>query len=549
MGQSFQIIFDIIESSIANLQINEDKINKLNVFPVPDGDTGSNMLATLLSAWNGLDFAKENIIEVMDEFAKNSLLGARGNSGVIVSQILRGFAEGVKIENGFSSDLKSFRNILSHAKNFAYKAVEKPIEGTILSIVKALDEKYNREQCSILEAWKEILAIAKVALDNTPNQLPILKSAGVVDSGGYGLVCLIEGAIMALEGKTLKLKTKKEEKESDSHNKFIKADATKNIGYCSEFIMSLKKPEDIDDNEMKKWLKSMGDSLVYIREDDVLKIHIHVLNPGNLLAKAQEYGEFSKVKVENMTSQVQNEGHLIDKENIISIEKHAKMNEDKLGIVAVLNGSGLELLFNELGVDYIVNGGQTMNPSVNDFKKIIDQMSNKRILLLPNNKNIVLTCKEVEKIYPKGRIIVLETKSLQQGITALYNINKEMVNFEEFMPTVVDSFKAINEGAITKAIRDAKIEDVSVKEGQYISIIGKHISKASNELKTSIITLIDNLLSKQDNPDYLHIYFNDDVPSPLLKEVEQYCKDKYGQVELDMTYGGQGLYHFLVFVE
>ena len=285
-----EIIMTVIESAVANLQKNEELINDLNVFPIPDGDTGSNMLATLMSAYKNISNASVNDIEILHDFARGALLGARGNSGVITSQIIKGFIEGVKKEGSISDDPKSIRVILSTAKKYAYKAVLNPVEGTILSVIKALDENYNRNTTDIKEIFDSIAEIAYEATEKTPDQLPILKESGVVDSGAKGLLVILQGVLLALDGKPLKFNEKsKEVNNNDNDSGFIKADAFDNIGYCTEFIMTLKDPDNFDEDKLKKFLieELNGESLVLIKEEDILKVHVHVKHPGQVFNEAQ----------------------------------------------------------------------------------------------------------------------------------------------------------------------------------------------------------------------------------------------------------------------
>ncbi len=536
-------IISVLESMVASVQQNEEKINDLNVFPVPDGDTGSNMLATLLSAWNNISDASVTDYEVLRDFSRGALLGARGNSGVITSQIIRGFAKGVEQNGKFSWTTKELRQILRSVKEYAYKSVSNPVEGTILSVVRALDEKYEREADSIQSALKQIFEIATQATEETPLQLKVLQEAGVVDSGAFGLVRMIEGAFLAIQGKPFKL-NKTNNKEDNF--KFIKADPNENIGYCTEFILTLKDPENFDEEKFKSEIveKLNGDSLVLVREEDILKVHIHVKKPGDAFNFAQKYGEFSKIKSENMTTQTKEAGHIIHDDSF-SINK--KLIDKELAIIAVSNGVGLDQEFKKAGVNYIIKGGQSMNPSVEDFIKIIKKLNYKNIVLLPNNSNIILTAETVKKITPEKNIFVVPTKSLQQGLVTLYNINKEMYDFHEYEDKIIELINDISEGQITIAIRNTKMNEVDVKKGDFISMRGKRILSSTKTIEESTKKLIDEIVA--DDCEVITIIYNDDVNENQIESLKKYIKSINDEIEIEIIYGAQSVYHLLIFGE
>ncbi len=538
-----EFILTVVESLVASIQHNEEKINDLNVFPVPDGDTGSNMLATLISAWENISEASTTDFEVMNDFARGALLGARGNSGVITSQIIKGFAEGVKLVGGIHYDTESLRTILRSTKEFAYKAVGNPVEGTILSVVRALDEKYDRKASSVIEAFEGALEIAKVATEHTPEQLPVLKEAGVVDSGAYGLTLMIEAVVNALKGQPLKLNDIV--KSSDDSGEFHKADANKNIGYCTEFIMTLREPESFNPEAFKKILTEDlgGDSLVMINEDDILKVHVHVKKPGTVFNAAQEYGEFSKIKSENMATQATDAGHSVEGDTFTTSKK---LNSDELAIVAVSNGNGLDELFKEAGVNHIISGGQSMNPSVEDFVKIIENLNHKNIVLLPNNSNIILTAETAKGLVEDKNIFVVPTKTLQQGLVALYNINKEMYDFHNYIESVTEAVQGLSEGQITIAVRDTEMSGVNVKEGNFISLKGKEILSSTETIEESAKILIDKIVA--DGSEVVTLIYNDEVTKEQVEALGAYAEEK-GADEVEIIYGGQAVYHLLIFGE
>ncbi len=542
-----ELVLTVLESAVANVQLNEEKINDLNVFPVPDGDTGSNMLGTLLSAWNNISKASTSDVEILNDFSRGALLGARGNSGVITSQIIKGLSEGVKQVGKLSWDTNEMRSILRSAKEFAYKSVQNPVEGTILSVVRALDEKYDRNVESLQEAFEQVLKIAKEATDNTPNQLSVLKEAGVVDSGAFGLCLLIEGALKAFSGQPLKLG----EIDNDAAKRatsFVKADPNKNIGYCTEFILTLKEPDNFDEKSFQQMMvdKYQGDSIVMIKEDDIFKMHIHVKNPGDVFNEAQKYGEFSLIKSENMASQATEAGHFVEGEHF-SVNKGNSIKEDELAIVAVSNGEGLNKTFKDAGVNYIVEGGQSMNPSVEDFVKIINELNFKNIVLLPNNSNIILTCNTAKELIKDKNVFVVPTKTLQQGLVALYNINKEMYDFHEYEEMVMDAIANIQEGQITIAVRDTEMNGVKVNKGDFISLSGKEILSSTKDIQSSAKILIDKILDN--DVEVISLIYNDEVELPIVDELRNYIKEKNSSIDIERIYGGQQVYHLLIFGE
>ncbi len=541
-----QKILDMLESSVANLQKNEEKINELNVFPVPDGDTGSNMLSTLLMAWDKIDTNAKNDKELIESFARGALLGARGNSGVITSQIIKGFFEGFKSIDEFSVTKENIKLMLKTSKEFAYNSVSNPVEGTILSVIRKASEQYNSSATNLLDALKDILKIVKKAVGETKEELEILKEADVVDSGAYGLQIILEGMILFLDGKPLTIKVNKNDGNSNGKpKKFVKADPNKNIGYCTEFILTLKNKEKFEKSKFKKSLEKLGDSIVLIVDEDILKVHVHAKKPGEVFNLAQKYGEFSSIKADNMTSQVSEGGHeVFDSEFKINKSK----NVEELAIISVSNGVGINKELIDLGVDYIVEGGQTMNPSVEDFLELVQTIENKNILILPNNSNIILTAESVKKVIEDKNIFILPTKTIQQGIFALNSINKQMINFDDFKPSIESEIKLLSEFSITKAIRDAKIFNATVKKGDYFSIFGKEILSSKVDLFEVFIESIEKVLEEDEDIEKFEIYYNEMVPGDFKDKVKKYFK-AHKEIEYELKHGGQSVYELLVFGE
>ncbi len=542
-----ELILEIIESAVANLQRHEQTINDLNVFPVPDGDTGSNMLATMVSAWNNISDNSESDAEIFADFARGALLGARGNSGVITSQIFKGLAEGIKITGNISKDNTTMKTIFGEMKRYAYNAVSNPVEGTILSIIRVLEENYDRNAKTVREAWKHVDLIVEKAVDNTPNQLPILKESGVVDSGAYGLMILIQGVVAALERKPLHMKLElTQEHQLPKPEILTKADPTKNIGYCTEFILTLRSPKKFSRTKFKKFLEGIGDSLVLIVEDDILKVHVHTKRPGIVFNEAQKYGEFTKIKADNMASQAMAEGHEVIGDQFLITPKQ-DVNEDKLGIIAVSDGKGLNDYFQELGVDQVVHGGQSMNPSIKEFIDIIEKLPNKNILLLPNNSNIILTADGAKNQITNKKIFVLPTKSLQQGIVALMNTSKEMVEFNKFKKEIMKTVNSIDEAVITCAVRSTEMNNIKVKKNDFISIMNKKIIVANPDILETAKSVIQKFVDNGN--ELITIIYNHDVSAEQRKILIKWIKSNFKEIELEVKFGGQNIYSLLIFGE
>lgn len=540
-----KIVLTLLESAVAMVQRNEEKINDLNVFPVPDGDTGTNMLGTLISAWENISKASTTDVEILNDFSRGALLGAKGNSGVITSQIIKGLSEGVRKVGKFSAKPDELRVILSLSKEYAYKSVQEPVEGTILSVVKALDENYKKKSETATATWEHLLEIAKVATDRTPEQLEVLNEAGVVDSGAYGLSLMIEGVVRALNGNPAKLGEIVE--NNSSSTPFVKADANNNIGYCTEFILTLKDPSTFDKKSFQDILINEldGNSLVSIVDEDILKVHVHVKNPGGVFTVAQKFGEFSYMKSENMATQAEETGHIVEGGKFII---KAKLNDKELAIIAVSSGKGLDKEFKAAGVNHIISGGQSMNPSVGDFVEIIEKTNYKNVILLPNNSNIILSAKTAKTMLSKDRnIFVIPTKTLQQGLVAVYNINKEMYDFHNYKDSVEEAISSISEGQITNAVRDTEMNGVNVKKGDFISLKGKKILSSTKTIIESAKLLISSIL--EEKFEMITIIHNKDVSVEQLEEMKNYIKSINPDTIIEILFGGQEVYHLLIFGE
>ena len=537
MGERKKTIIQVIESGVANLQKNVEIVNDLNVFPVPDGDTGSNMLATVMGGLNAIKPDMDDDIEIMEAFAKGCLMAARGNSGVITSQIIRGFVEGVVKSNGLSSKAENLSDVIKSAKERSYGAVAEPVEGTILTVIRLIDERFERGSKSMVEAFGQVLKIAEEATEETPDMLPVLKQAGVVDSGAYGLTRIIEGIYLALQGQPLRIHTHATTKVEKTEVVDVNdVDPNKNIGYCTEVVLKMKEPNMVSQEETVSFLETIGDSIAVVIMDDVLKFHVHTKTPAKAFEWAHQYGEFAKIKSDNMATQVEHNDAEFAREN--------KINPKQLGIIAISNGEGINQLFEELKVDKIVFGGQSMNPSVEDIQQAVDSLPNEEIIILPNNSNIILTADAVAKNSDR-KITVLPTKSIQQGLVSLYNLSKEMTPFEDYKEAVEESFKDIPEGSITYAVRDTEMDGVEIKRDEFMAIMKKSIIASNVKRMDSFKALLDAIV--KEDPEEITLIHNDDISKDELEEMKELL-DKTG-IDYEVYFGGQEVYSILMFGE
>ena len=559
------------------------EIDQLNVFPVPDGDTGMNMNLTVTSGAKEIANRPDDgdLYALASAFSRGLLMGARGNSGVITSQIFRGFAEGLK-GVGELGPVELARAFVS-AKDVAYKAVMKPVEGTILTVIRessaTLSEKVDPEG-SVEEAFKLLLEAAKVSLEHTPDLLPVLREVGVVDSGGAGLVKILEGMESALRGKFVERRSgEAAAAEASSPYAGAKiAEAEEGFGYCTQFILRLgsegeKKP--FVEKNFKKFLLSHGNSVVIVQDNDIVKVHVHTLTPGNMLNYAQQFGEFVTITIENMTEEHQNtkEGRSATDYNLHGGLKapeipasgsapmlspdHASMpGEDdgfpvdkEYGLVAVSSGAGLDELFKELGVDVLVSGGQTMNPSTEDFVKAIRQCRAKNVFILPNNSNIVMAasqaCDVLEDTPVSARVV--PSKTIPHGMSCCMAFNPE-ASAEENFKAMKGALKNVKSGSVTYAIKDTEIDGVNITKGYYMAMKDKVIVSCVKDKFEALYDLVDSLLNS--NSATLTLIAGEDVDEEAVAQIEEELNSRYGEaVEIAVYQGGQPVYSFLVGVE
>lgn len=540
-----------------NIEAKKDYINELNVFPVPDGDTGTNMSMTIMSA------AKEvtalNNPEMKDlakAISSGSLRGARGNSGVILSQLLRGFTKAIKEEKEI--DVLALAAACQRARDTAYKAVMKPKEGTILTVASGIATKAAEmaEETDDLEVFiPAVIEYAEEVLNKTPEMLPVLKEAGVVDSGGQGLLEVIKGGYDAFLGKEIDYSSIKPS-TSVTVNK-VNAEDTADIkfGYCTEFIILTEKEfTEEDEHEFKKFLSSIGDSIVCVADDDVVKIHVHTNDPGLAIQKALTYGQLSKMKIDNMREEHQ-EKLIRDAEKLAEeqAKEEAAYEEKKtveprkaMGFITVSIGAGMNEIFKELGADYIIEGGQTMNPSTEDMLNAIDQVNADTVFILPNNKNIILAANQAKSLVEDKEIIVIPTKTVPQGITAIINFmpDADAKTNEEAM---LEEIKNVKTGQMTYAVRDTHIDDKEIHEGDIMGIGDSGILAVGKDLEETTKELIANLVDE--DSELISIYYGEEVSEEEAEKFAGEIEELYPDVDVDIQFGGQPIYYYVLAVE
>ena len=540
-----------------NIEAKKDYINELNVFPVPDGDTGTNMSMTIMSA------AKEvtalNNPEMKDlakAISSGSLRGARGNSGVILSQLLRGFTKAIKEEKEI--DVLALAAACQRARDTAYKAVMKPKEGTILTVASGIATKAAEmaEETDDLEVFiPAVIEYAEEVLNKTPEMLPVLKEAGVVDSGGQGLLEVIKGGYDAFLGKEIDYSSIKPS-TSVTVNK-VNAEDTADIkfGYCTEFIILTEKEfTEEDEHEFKKFLSSIGDSIVCVADDDVVKIHVHTNDPGLAIQKALTYGQLSKMKIDNMREEhqeklIRDAEKLAEeqaKEEAAYEEKKTAEPRKEMGFITVSIGAGMNEIFKELGADYIIEGGQTMNPSTEDMLNAIDQVNADTVFILPNNKNIILAANQAKSLVEDKEIIVIPTKTVPQGITAIINFmpDADAKTNEEAM---LEEIKNVKTGQMTYAVRDTHIDDKEIHEGDIMGIGDSGILAVGKDLEETTKELIANLVDE--DSELISIYYGEEVSEEEAEKFAGEIEELYPDVDVDIQFGGQPIYYYVLAVE
>ena len=550
----------LVINGAANLAVHYKEVDALNVFPVPDGDTGTNMRMTIEAGANELKKLEEqSIYEVAKKLSRGMLMGARGNSGVILSQFFRGIYKGLA---GFTEvNAKDLSKAFLSGVDQAYRAVMKPVEGTILTVAKDSAKKANKsikKGTTIEDFFHILIDEAHASLGRTPSILPALQEAGVVDSGGAGLVYIFEGMLKALEGETIEVNDQVQAQAIVSSGSF-NADSELEYGYCTEFILQLQNkkvnPEKFDVKVIVDFLESLGDSIVALKDEDIVKVHVHTKTPGVVLNHCQQYGEYITLKIENMSVQ-HSENQLANDESQKSVEEcncpqcveiREKMARKKFAIVAVASGEGLVEVFKEMGVDYVVEGGQSMNPAAEDFVKGFDSLNAENIIVFPNNSNIVLTAEQAAKYYDQAKVYVAPSKSLAQGYSALTMLDLSSGDAETIISDIKEVISNVTTGLVTYSIRDAEIEGVHIKEGDYIGICNGKIVVSQEKKLEAVKGILDSI--DIDEKEIITIIYGKDVTEEELEEVQKLIEENYPSLEVDLISGKQDVYSYVLSIE
>lgn len=541
-----KLFADMIIQGAQNLSNNADLVDSLNVYPVPDGDTGTNMNLTMTSGREEVENnLSKNIGELGKTFSKGLLMGARGNSGVILSQLFRGFCKNIESESEINSKLlaESFQA----GVETAYKAVMKPVEGTILTVAKdaaqaAIEKANNTEDC--IELMEYIIVKANESLENTPNLLAVLKEVGVVDSGGKGLLCVYEGFLKALKGEKVEAKVAKLDKDEFVHDEhdFHGVINTEDIiyGYCTEMMVRFgKNKKAFDEQEFRQDMSQFGDSLLVINDEEIVKVHVHTEYPGKVFNYGQQYGELIKLKVENMREQHR---------EVIRKEQHTakpKMETVETAIITISMGEGISEIFKSMGATHIISGGQTMNPSTEDIVKVIEQSKCKRAIILPNNKNILMASEQAASIVD-AEAVVIPTKSIPRGISALFQYDAD-ATLEENKAQMADSVNNVKSGSLTYAVRDTKIDGVEIKKDAFMGLIEDKIVSSQSDQLTTVTELLNEMLA--DDSEILTVIIGQDAEQAVTDNMINWIEEQYPDVEVEVHEGGQPIYQYFFSVE
>ena len=536
-----------------NLDANKEWINELNVFPVPDGDTGTNMTLTILSAAQEVAALDNFNMEMLAKaISSGSLRGARGNSGVILSQLLRGFTKGIKLTENV--DTLTVADAFQKAVATAYKAVMKPKEGTILTVAKGFADKASElaaEGAGMEELLGKSLSYAEEVLAKTPDMLPVLKEAGVVDSGGQGLIQVLKGAYDAYLGKEVDYKVVTGGPAINVTRISPEAEAEIKFGYCTEFIIMTDKPmPEGEELKFKAFLESIGDSIVVVADEDIVKVHVHTNEPGEAITKALTYGALTRMKIDNMREEHQ-EKLIKDASKIAAqqeSEKKAKeqMPHKEVGFISVSIGEGIGEIFKSLGVDYLIEGGQTMNPSTEDMLNAIEQVNADTIYILPNNKNIILAANQAQSLTEDKQIIVIPTKTVPQGIAALISFAPDQTP-EENEAVMTEALQAVKTGQITYAVRDTHIDDKEIKEGNIMGIGDHSILAVGEDIAKTAIETVD-LMTDEDS-ELISVYYGEDTSKEEAEALGAALRNKFPDCEVEVYAGGQPIYYYVISVE
>lgn len=545
------------------LDAKKDYINELNVFPVPDGDTGTNMSMTIMAAAKeAASLENPDINQLGKAISSGSLRGARGNSGVIMSQIFRGFVKGIKGNDRL--DVNILANAVQHAADTAYKAVMKPKEGTILTVAragadKAMDILINDDIEDVIMFCDAVTESMEEALQRTPELLPVLKQAGVVDSGGEGLMTFLRGATDALKGKVSDFTITSKKSSRIIKTSLPEETADIKYGYCTEFIIMLERNGSTAEEQLKEYLQGIGDCVVVVADDEIIKVHVHTNDPGLAIQKALSFGSLTSMKIDNMREE-HHEKVIRDATKIAAQQKNARKEKEnagnkiakqeeprkKTGFIVVSAGDGLSDIFRDLKADYIIEGGQTMNPSTDDMLKAIDAVNADNIFILPNNGNIILAANQAKELSNDKNIIVIPSKNIPQGIAALISY-EEKSSIDDNEKNMSSEMLNIKSGQVTYAVRDTNMDGRDIKKGDYMGLTDKTIVSVGKDVKKAAMGLIKNLVNKES--ELVSLYYGADATEEEAEELADMVTEAYESVDVEVQYGGQPVYSYFVSVE
>ena len=549
-----EVLSKMFLAGAKNLDAKKEWINELNVFPVPDGDTGTNMSMTIMSAAREVSALENPTMEQLSKaISSGSIRGARGNSGVILSQLFRGFCKVIASYDEVTVSVLS--DAFQKAVETAYKAVMKPKEGTILTVAKGAADKaleMAEETEDLCVFCDEVIKHADYVLSQTPEMLPVLKQAGVVDSGGQGLMQVLKGAYDSLLGKEINYEIEDASKGSGVVKISEETEKEIKFGYCTEFIIVLNKPlTEAEEHEYKAFLESIGDSIVVVADDEIVKTHVHTNDPGLAIQKALTHGSLSKIKIDNMREEHQEK--LIKDAQKLAAQQKAEEEKPKadeprkeMGFISVSIGEGMNEIFRGLGVDYIIEGGQTMNPSTEDMLSAIDHVNADHIFILPNNKNIIMAANQAATLVEDKDIIVLPTKTIPQGIVAMVNYIPDY-SAEENKETMLSEIGNVKTGQVTYAVRDTEIDGKTIKQNDYMGIGDSSILSVGQDLKATTLEMVDAMVDEDSA--IVSIYYGTDATEEAAEEIGAVIEEKYPDVEVEINAGGQPIYYYVISVE
>jgi len=550
---SGELFASMVMAGAANLRANAEEVNELNVFPVPDGDTGDNMSMTAeggSSALRKIEPENETLAEISAVVSRGMLLGARGNSGVILSQMFAGMAR--SFEKLDSADIHALCSALALGVKQAYAAVMKPTEGTILTVVR---EGVQNTVTVVDDSWtvgqlfEHLLGEMKVSLEHTPEILPVLKEAGVVDSGGAGVVYIFEGFLKAIKGEKVEAAAPMRAVGSDIDLSAFGPDSVMTYGYCTELLLQLQNskvdPEEFDPAVITAFLETIGDSIVSFKTGTIVKIHVHTLTPEKVLEFCRQYGEFLTLKIENMS--VQHSESVPEKKEEKAPAAPAKKARTKFGYVAVASGGGIERLFLDLGVNYVVDGGQTKNPSTSDFLEAFEETNADHIFVLPNNGNIILAATQASEIYKDSVIHVIPSKDIGMGYVAMSTLDMSSEDPDEIASQLIAGMESVTTGSVSHAVRDAELNGVKIKNGDFIGFVGKQMIVSKPKMTDAACGLLDSMID--DDKFMLTVFCGRDAKPDECAAVEAYAAEAFPDVEVYLADGGQDVYPFIFVVE